>query len=196
MLVALIVGSIGVRGAITGVGYYAPFMIASAAFMAIGSGLFTTLTGSTPSANWIGYEILYGFGVGLGLQQTTMCGLTVLDQKDAPIGVALMLFAQTLGGSVILSVGQNVFGRNLLSNLAPILGKDAPAILKGGATAFRKTVDPKLLLDVIIGYGWALRCVFVVVTCMSCIAALSSLAIGWQKTAHKVKVSDAETLMA
>lgn len=34
--------------------------------MPIGAGLITTFTPTTNHARWIGYQVIYGFGLGLG----------------------------------------------------------------------------------------------------------------------------------
>ena len=185
VLIALVVGSICVRGFITGVGYYAPFMIASSICMSIGSGLFTTFTVDTPSPKWIGYQVLYGFGVGLGLQQSTMAALTVVDKRDLPISMALMFFAQTFGGALFVSIGQNVFSNKLVANLSGIPGIDAAKILKTGVTKLRTTVDLKYLGEVLVAYNAALRMAFIVVLSISCISALAAIAMEWKSVKNK-----------
>ena len=47
------------------IGYYTPLGIAGASIMAIGAGLITTWQVDTGSAKWIGYQVMYGFGMGL-----------------------------------------------------------------------------------------------------------------------------------
>lgn len=47
-------------------GYLVPWMVASGAVMTIGDGLYTLLGPTTPTANWIGYQVVSGIGNGLG----------------------------------------------------------------------------------------------------------------------------------
>jgi hypothetical protein len=47
-------------------GYYLPWTIAGGVLAAIGSGLLSMLTPTTPTSKWIGYQILMGAGRGLG----------------------------------------------------------------------------------------------------------------------------------
>ena len=197
LVAALVVASIVVRVLITGVGYYAPFMIAAAVFMGLGAGLLTTLNNDTATPRWIGYQILYGFGVGLGMQQSTMAGLTVLDPADIGIGMALMFFAQTLGGAVLVSVGQNVFATRLVGGLAGIQGVDSTAVLKKGATAVRKVVTDSATLAAVLGvYNGALVQVFVAVTVVSCLVAVGALAMEWKSVKEKKPSSEMEGAMA
>lgn len=105
MVLSLVVSSIIAGGLITATGYYTPFMIASSILMSIGAGLITTFERDTGHAKWIGYQTLYGLGVGLGMQQAGMAAQTVLSKQDIPTGTALMFFAQSLGGALFISVG-------------------------------------------------------------------------------------------
>jgi hypothetical protein len=38
---------------------------------------------------------------------------TVLNQRDVPIGTSLIYLAQTLGGAIFISVGENIFTNKL-----------------------------------------------------------------------------------
>lgn len=52
-------------------GYYMPFAIASLVFSAVGTGLVSTFRVDTPTDRWVGYQILLGFGTGLGVQMVS-----------------------------------------------------------------------------------------------------------------------------
>ena len=49
-------------------GYYIPVALFAAVLLSVGSGLMATFSPSTPTGKWIGYQVLYGAGRGLGLQ--------------------------------------------------------------------------------------------------------------------------------
>src|SRR5204863_4041799 len=102
------------------IGYYAPFMILAAVISSVGAGLTTTFATDTGREKWIGYQIMYGFGVGLGIQQPIIAAQTVLPIQDVPTGASLMLFFQLLGGAIFLSVGQNIFTNSLVSGVANV----------------------------------------------------------------------------
>lgn len=94
---------------VSAVGYYTPFMIASAVLVPIGVGLMSTFTVNTSHNEWIGYQALFGIGVGLGTQQPLVAVQTVLEPRDAPIVTALMMFSQMLGGTIGVAIAQTVF---------------------------------------------------------------------------------------
>ena len=71
LILGLVIISLVGGALITIFGYYTPFIIASSILMCIGSGMLTTLETDTGHAKWIGYQALFGFGVGFGMVRTT-----------------------------------------------------------------------------------------------------------------------------
>lgn len=69
---------------ITVLGYYTPFMILSSVLMATGAGLISTFKVGTGHAMWIGFQAIYGFGVGAGMQQGIIAAQTVCTLDDVP----------------------------------------------------------------------------------------------------------------
>lgn len=53
-------------------GYYIPVALFAAVLLSIGSGLIATFSPGTSTGKWIGYQILYGAGRGLGLQMVCL----------------------------------------------------------------------------------------------------------------------------
>ncbi|KAI7213425.1 MFS general substrate transporter [Hortaea werneckii] len=186
LVLSLVVASILAGQAVGRIGYYTPFAIASAIIMPIGAGLITTWTIQTGSPKWIGFQILFGFGVGLGMQQATMAAQTVLRKQDVPTGVALLFFAQQLGGAIFVSVGQNVLNSRLVSGIARLVPDLSPErILNTGATELRRIVPANDLQGVLVAYNSALRQVFVVATAMACLAALGAFGLEWRSVKAK-----------
>ncbi|OJD23946.1 hypothetical protein ACJ73_04698 [Blastomyces percursus] len=178
--------SVGVGGIVAGalvskIGYYTPFMILSMVFSSIGTGLMTTFTKETGHAKWIGYQVLYGFGLGTGLQHGHMAAQTVLPKMDVPIGAALVLFAQSFGGAIFLAVGQNVFANGLAVRLANIPGINATIIVDVGATTLRNHIkSPQILDQVLDQYNDALIEAFQVALALACVSLLGGLAMEWR----------------
>ncbi|KAK2028335.1 major facilitator superfamily transporter [Colletotrichum zoysiae] len=121
------------------IGYYNPFMIASTVFMAVGSGLMTTWKPSTSAGGWIGYQVLYGLGSGLDMQTPLIVVQVALPPEDIPFGTALVMFMQSFGGAIFISVAQNIFTNELIAGVAKDLPNiNATAIINGGATSIRQ----------------------------------------------------------
>jgi hypothetical protein len=49
-----------------------PFLVAAPVFLAVGSGLLFSLNTATSEAKLIGFQILAGIGVGLGMQNSLL----------------------------------------------------------------------------------------------------------------------------
>ncbi|KAL4778009.1 major facilitator superfamily domain-containing protein [Aspergillus varians] len=166
-------------------GYYIPFAYATVMFMSIGAGLLSTLTVSSGSPAWIGYQFLFGAGVGLGLQTAFAAPQCALPIEDIAIGTAIVMFAENLSAAVFVSVGQNVFTNQLKRNVqAYAPGVDAGRLIEGGATE-----------AVLFAYNRALTQTFYVGVALSCIGVLGVVFMEWVnvKKGGKEKEKDDES---
>lgn len=186
LVLSLVVGSI-TAGQVTGrVGYYVPFMYASAIIMPIGCGIITMFNVSTGEGTWIGFQIVVGFGIGCGMQQAALAAQTVMAKKDVPTGVSLMFFTQMLAGAIFISVGQNVFDSKLVSGLVQLVHGLSPLeVVNTGATDLRKVVPANHLHEVLVAYNSAVRMPFIVATGTSSMAILGVLLVEWRSVKGK-----------
>ena len=174
---------VGVSGALTTrFGYYTPFMLISTLLMAVGSGLLSTLTVLSSTGMWVGYQLLFGIGSGAGFQQPVIAAQTVLKLEDVPIGVAINMFLQLFGGTLFVTVAQNVFSTRLISNAATALPRIEPQqIIQTGATELRKLVSTSMELDALLNaYNGALTHSFTVAVALSCLTLLGAAAMEWK----------------
>lgn len=142
ILLGVVVFSITSGGLITTLGFYGPFLVGSTVIFAVGCGLLTTFTTSSSSGKWIGYQVLAGAGQGAGFQIPMTAMQTVLAHEDIPFGSAIIMFFQTLGGAIFISVGQSLFQNGLRSYLtahAPDI--DPTVIISAGATEVQKALQ-------------------------------------------------------
>lgn len=142
MVLPVVVASIITGILVSRIGYYTPFMIVGVCITATGAGLLNALEVNTSEGKWIGYQIMYGFGMGLCFQAPNMAAQTVLPREDVSIGASLMFFGQLLLGSVFISVGQNLLDNQLASRLASIPGISAHLISNTGATTLLNFIPP------------------------------------------------------
>ena len=89
MILGLVVVSIISGIGTTVLGYYTPWMILSSLLMATGAGLLSTFDVGTGHAKWIGYQAIYGFGVGAGMQQGVIAAQTVCTLEDIPTATGI-----------------------------------------------------------------------------------------------------------
>ncbi|KAI0482545.1 putative efflux pump [Xylariaceae sp. FL0804] len=186
MLIAVVILSIASGAFVSLVGYYAPLMILGTVLASVGGGLLTTWEPDTSRAVWIGYQVLYGAGVGLSLQQPIMAVQTVLELKDIPVGTAVVVFMQTLGGALCVSIAQNVFSNELVKQLAKHVPSVNPsAVLAAGATSLRHTLSSDLLPAAILAYSNALTTAFFVGVAMAIFTVFGSALIEWKSVKGK-----------
>ncbi|KAH7134075.1 major facilitator superfamily domain-containing protein [Dactylonectria macrodidyma] len=163
MLLGVVLFSMIAGGIVTWWGYYTPFMIGGAVFMAIGYGLICTLKVDTPAAGWIGYQLLAGIGVGIGMQQPLVAVQVVCDMADVPTGTAMIIFVQTLGGALCVTAGQTIFTNKLIEKIQEYVPDlDPSVVIQAGATNIREVIRAEWLSDVIRAYNDALNVAFLV----------------------------------
>ncbi|RJE18775.1 Major Facilitator Superfamily [Aspergillus sclerotialis] len=182
MVIALVVSAIISGGVITATGYYVPWMFVATILMSTGAGMVTTFKIDTGHSAWIGYQVLFGLGMGSGLQQPSLAAQTVLGDDSIAIGVSLMFFAQNLGGTVFISVGQSLFTNYLASQLTKVPGINAAQLLSAGSLQISKLVPADKLSTVLIIYNDALWRSFVVVVALTCLMIVPSLTMEWRTT--------------
>ncbi|KAL8801085.1 MAG: hypothetical protein Q9182_004724 [Xanthomendoza sp. 2 TL-2023] len=180
LVLSLVVGAMMAGGLVTAIGYYTPFMILSSCVMATGAGLCTTFGPHTSAPHWIGYQMVVGLGIGLGMQQSSMAAQRVLDKGDVATGVSLMFFAQGLGGAVSLAIAQNVLSRQLMANLSGFSDIDSRMIVDIGATALRSVFPPEDLPRVLVVYSRAIIQVFYIALGLSCASMFGGLGMEWK----------------
>ncbi|KAF2222083.1 major facilitator superfamily domain-containing protein [Elsinoe ampelina] len=167
-------------------GYYTPWLIASSICTAVGAGLMSTWSIDMVAGKWIGYQLLYGAGVGFGLQLTLIAIQTVLPKKDVPTGTAIIAFSQTLGGAIFISVAQNINTNKLISNLQQEVPTLEPSmILRTGATEIRNIVPPDMLQGVLVAYNTALTQTFYVGVATAALSIFGSALIEWKSIKGK-----------
>lgn len=180
MVLALVIGAILAGGMVTRTGYYVPWMFLATIFMSAGSGLMTTFDVHTGHAKWIGYQVLFGIGIGTGMQQPNLAAQTVLARKDVPIGISLMFFSQSLGGAVFVCIGQSLFTNHLASTLPSISNIDPGELLAAGATELVNVVPADKLSEILNVYNGALVRAFTVAVAVSSLMVLPALGMDWR----------------
>ncbi|KAI3547053.1 hypothetical protein CSPX01_03885, partial [Colletotrichum filicis] len=179
LMLSMVVATLMTGALVRRIGYYTPFMIGGICLMAVGAGLIYTFEVNTDSSKWIGYQIIYGFGLGLSTQAPNLAAQTVLPKKDVPVGISLMFFGQLIGGAIFLAVAQNILNTQLLERLSSVPGLDAQKILDNGVTSL--TNLPAAIKDTaLIAYNEAIRHVFLVGLVLVCLAIFGALALEWR----------------
>ncbi|KAJ6013955.1 hypothetical protein N7540_008546 [Penicillium herquei] len=186
LVLAMVVGTIFSGVAVTKWGYYNPFMFAAVVLLSVGAGLVYTFEPHTGHSKWIGYQVIFGLGLGLGFQQAQVAVQTCLATVDVPVGASLLMFSQQLNGAVFLSIAETLFENFLVGNLKKVSGVDAEKLVAAGATAFRDLVPASEMSVVVSAYSDAITRTFILGIVMSCIALFPALAMEWKSVKKDV----------
>jgi hypothetical protein len=181
MVLGLVFAAIFTGGTVRRTGMYVPWMFVSAVLMSVGAGLITTFHVDTNHAKWIGYQVIFGFGIGSGMQQPSIAAQTVLDRRDVAIGVSLMFFANSFGGAVFVCISQLVFENHLLKHLTGFSGINASEVASMGATQLRAVIPAEELGPVLVVYNAALTKAFIVTAAISTFMIVPALFMEWRK---------------
>lgn len=180
-ILSVVVSSMSSGIAISRIGYYTPFFIISSVMMPIGAGLLSTLTPETGHAKWIGYQVLFGLGLGFGSQQPLNVIQTVLDRPDIAIGSALVMFIRFLGSAIFLPVAQNIFLSGLVSRVGSnIQSVDPSEVANAGATDLKTLVPASDLKTLLSDYNDAIMVVFYLVAGTAAATAFGSAFVEWR----------------
>ena len=190
MVLPIVAASIATGQLVSRIGYYTPFMIFGVCLTAIGAGLLTTLEVNTSKGKWVGFQILYGFGLGSCSQAPNMAAQTVLPREDVSIGASLMFFGQLLFGAIFNSVGQNVLDNQLANRLASIPGITRQVIQNTGATSLLSLVPAGYHSAALTSYNDSLRVCFQVALIMACLSILGALTMEWRTVRKNLPPKD------
>ncbi|KAI1402964.1 major facilitator superfamily domain-containing protein [Hypoxylon fuscum] len=180
MILSTVFGSLSSGVIVSKVGYYTPFFLLSSAIMSIGAGLLATLTPSTSQDKWVGYQILFGIGLGFGAQQPLNVVSTVLEKSDIATGSAVVMFTRFLGSAIFLPVAQTIFLNSLVSRLINLPGVSPGAVSGGGATELRNLVSGDDLTVLLADYNEAIIDVFYMVIATCAITMFGSIFVEWR----------------
>lgn len=170
-------------------GHFVPQMLLAPIFSSTGTGLITTFQPHTPHQAWIGYQVLYGIGIGLSTQGPSLAIQASLPQSDVPIGIAANFFAKEMGGAIFVSVAQNLFANELGRRLQGISGLNAQAITTSGATELQDKAGDQID-TVVAAYNYALRDVWILALALVAATIVPFVRVEWknlQKEAEKRK---------
>nr|ARP51716.1 toxin efflux transporter MFS [Phyllosticta cirsii] len=181
MMLSAVLVSIFAGILVTAQGHYVPYLYLGTIGMTVGAGLLTTWTPDTAPSAWIGYQILFGVGVGFCLQQPMVAVQTVLDIKDVPVGASLIVFVQSLGGAMFVSVGETVLSNGLVKGLAKHAPSvHSPEVLETGVSRLRLHFSKEVLPAIILSYNDALTQVFLVATVMAAFTIVGGVFVEWK----------------
>lgn len=185
-LVSITISSIVVGGSVTALGPYVPFTWIGSAIFAVGSGMLHTLKVDSSAGTWIGYQILAGAGAGACVQIPFIAVQVVLSKKDMPVGNAVAIFFNSLGGAISISIAQNIFSNGLVQEIPKhTTGVNPNTIIAAGATHIREVTPASQLAGVLEAYDIAVTNAFILSIACAVFAFVFSLGFEWKSVKGK-----------
>ncbi|KAI1357760.1 putative MFS multidrug transporter [Xylaria arbuscula] len=173
-----------ISGALLGrVGYYLPFGIIGGAFTAVACGLISTWELDTSTAEWIGYQILFGLR-GMALQVSVISIQLEVTPAQSPIAITFLVFAQNLLGAIFSVAGNSIFTQTLtqqVSVMAPSVSPEAALAAGGGAEAVRALLPPSSpeLDGLLLAYSKSVNGVFYLLLAVAIVCFGAAWGMGW-----------------
>ncbi|KAF4994304.1 hypothetical protein FGRMN_5889 [Fusarium graminum] len=186
IIIAATIGSL-IHGAGTSTfGYYAPFMLFASVIMPIAAGLITTFKVDTGFERLIVYTALSGLAYGIGFIGPQTAVQTVLPDEDVPLGLSIMLFAQSFGPAVTVPIAQVLFTNRLSTNLKGLVpGLNQTNISNSGLLEMVANVPPSESRDVLVAIDKGLGQTWYLVVGLASTAIVGSLMTEWRSVKHK-----------
>ncbi|KAK7997400.1 cytochrome P450 [Apiospora arundinis] len=178
------------------VGYYLPFSLVGGTLASISNGLLSTLSPTTSTAKWIGYQIIGGAGRGIGLQGPLIAVQNTVRPSQIPVAMAFVMFSQAFGGALWLAFCDLIF-TNGLRTLIPVYAPsvDPQAVIDGGARGLAdadgKSISGADALGVLVAYAKTLDRDFYFAAGISVASFLTAWFMGFKDIRKKKPVSEA-----
>ncbi|KAK0544155.1 hypothetical protein OC846_006165 [Tilletia horrida] len=154
-------------------GLYIPYLFAGTALLSLGSGMLYFLHPDSSQARWVGLQFLAGIGPGMAWMLPFIAASSVLKVEDIELGSAIVIFFQTLGGTIFVSVAQSVFQNKFLLYLRATPGVSAEQIISHGLSAFREFTSATELPLVVDAANRALNKTFLISAVLGALAFVS-----------------------
>ncbi|KAI6747611.1 hypothetical protein HG530_015719 [Fusarium avenaceum] len=181
---AIIAASVTAGMGVMVVGYLPPFVMTATVLASIGSGLMHTLAPRMSQAQVIGFQILYGCGTGIGVQQSFIGAQAALKGSEVAYATSTVMLANSMGGVISICISQNLFLSEIAA-LARVLTTVDSDTLKNGFESVRKILSPEELEIAIQGYNHGIQNVFLAATMFCCATVLSWPFLSWTSVKPK-----------
>ncbi|KAH7886722.1 ABC transporter [Phlebopus sp. FC_14] len=159
-LISTVVTTIVTSAFIARTGHYWTVLVMGPALCCVAGGLLSTITETMSNAKLIGYQILYGVGIGSTMQNAFMALQADADLKTVPVCNAIASFMQILGGFVGVTVAGAIFNNQLRKNLSIYAPDVDPGPVTASVAAIYSILSPQSRQSVIHAYVKSLDYVF------------------------------------
>ncbi|SPQ19114.1 6e0811bf-bff1-4eaf-a8be-81f39ed09282 [Thermothielavioides terrestris] len=168
------------------VGRVPPFALVGAVLSTVGSGLFSTLSPTSSTGDWVGHSILVGLGRGVALQMPLVAIQAVVSPQEMSQAMAFAVWCQYMGPTIFIALYNAIFDTTLRRELSFIASALNPElVIAAGATGFRSVVPTQYVPAVIQAFATSLDHTFYLQAGAGFVAFCAAFGMGWQKLRSK-----------
>jgi MFS family permease len=137
-MLSAVIGSFASGGLVNVTGHYLTMVLVGPLVASVGAGLLFTIDEFTPGAKIIGYQIIFGAGLGVAFQLPIMAiQAEYADEPELiPQASSTLTFFQLLGGVIGIAIAGTIFNNQLVKELA----KYASGLTPETMTAVKQSV--------------------------------------------------------
>jgi EmrB/QacA subfamily drug resistance transporter len=131
-MLGAVIASFASGGIVNGTGHYLAYLLVGPVIGAVGAGLLFTIDEFTSNARLIGYQIIFGVGLGMAFQLPVMAIQAEYAKKPEliPQASSLLTFFQLLGGVIGIAIAGTIFNNQLVKELGAYADQIPPDVLK------------------------------------------------------------------
>ncbi|OCL09619.1 permease of the major facilitator superfamily [Glonium stellatum] len=169
-------------GLVSRFGYYMPAILFGQALCVVGTGFLTQINTTTSTAEWAGYMILVGFGLGMGINIPHIAIQAVMEtDEDIFLANGIATLFSQLGGSIAISMGNALLINGLDASVptyAP--GVSAKAIIDAGPLNLSEFASSAAVLSNLrVAYGKAIQHVLIFALVIICTSVPVACGMQW-----------------
>ncbi|KAL4987322.1 major facilitator superfamily domain-containing protein [Aspergillus falconensis] len=169
-----------------------PIEFVSGLITVLGAALIYRIDIGTPKAWWIGAQVPFGLGIGLGNQVpvTALQGFANPETVAATMGVAFM--CQSISGAYFVSAGNSIFNNYMLKTLAVTAPQLSPSeILYMGVAELKNAFHGEELALIRQAYMVGIKDVFAFALAGACLTVVLALIVPFKKLPdHEAKKAE------
>ncbi|GAA6013479.1 hypothetical protein JCM11491_006095 [Sporobolomyces phaffii] len=162
------------------------------ALTSIGAGLFSTMTDTTSTGKWVGFQMIAGSGMGALYMLSFIASQVLAKPEDRPKASALVCFFQIWSATVSVSASEAIYQNSFKNGVEQIPGIDANRIIEAGVSEFRNVVDAASLPPIIRVAEDSLFKVFLASAVIGAYGFCAFFFIKWKKIETEPKKLDVD----
>ncbi|KAK9241400.1 major facilitator superfamily domain-containing protein [Lipomyces kononenkoae] len=176
------VGSMMSGGIIGKTRVFQPFLLVGGLLATAGAALLYTLEADSSKSRYLGPQVIFGFGIGLGCQVPLMALQSFTPPEDIASVTSIIVMMNSLSGGYFVTAAQSVFDNIVLKQLAKTAPNiDSSLVLATGSTDINKVFSGADLQHVLDAYMVGIKDVFAWCIAGAAFTAVLSLVVPFKK---------------